>query len=93
MSIEATLAGQSQTDLSSDSVARAVSYHVSTLTGAGTRNNSLLMGPDNVQPQQIFRSVTVSLSSRVGWKVKAKIGANEYVEFGALLASTSMHYL
>ena len=88
MSIEATLAGQSQTDLSSDSVARAVSYHVSSLTGAGTRNNSLLMGPDNVQPQQIFRSVTV-----VGWKVKAKIGANEYVEFGALLASTSMHYL
>ena len=93
MSIEATLAGQSQADLSSDSVATAVSNHVCSLTGAGTRNNTLLMGPDNVQPQQIFTSVAVSLSSRVGSKVKAKICANEYVQFGALLASTSMRYL
>jgi len=51
------------------------------------------MGPDNVQPQQIFTSVSVSLSSQLGLKVKAKIWANEFVEFGALLASTSMRYL
>ena len=92
MSIKATLAGQSQADLSSDSVATAVSNNVSSLTGAGTRNNSLLMGPDNVQPRPVFTSVAVSLTSRVGSKVKAKIWANEYVEFGALLASTSMHF-
>ena len=87
-SIEATLAGRSQADLSSDSVTTAVSNHVSNLTGAGTRDNSLLLGPDNVQPKQIFTSVSVNLSSRVGSKIKAKIWANEYVEFGALLAST-----
>ncbi|XP_068696668.1 uncharacterized protein [Montipora foliosa] len=87
-SIETTLAGQSQADLSSDSVTSAVSSHVSSLTGAGTRNDSLLLGPDNVQPKQIFTSVSVNLSSRVGSKIKAKIWANEYVEFGALLAST-----
>ena len=86
MSIIATLAGQSQADLSSDSVATALSNHVSNLTG--TRNDSLLMGPDNVQPQQIFTSVSVNLSSQVGSKVKAKIWANEYMEFVALLAST-----
>jgi len=87
-SIEATLAGQSQADLSSDSVTTAVSNHVSNLTGAGTREDSLLLGPDNVQPKQIFISISANLSSRVGSKIKAKIWANEYVEFGALLAST-----
>ncbi|XP_068725205.1 uncharacterized protein [Montipora capricornis] len=87
-SIETTLADQSQADLSSDSVTSAVSGHVSSLTGAGTRNDSLLLGPDNVQPKHIFTSVSVNLSSRVGSKIKAKIWANEYVEFGALLAST-----
>ena len=39
---EAQLAGQSQSDLSStDSVTTAVNDHVSNLTGAGTRNDSL----------------------------------------------------
>lgn len=81
-------AGQSQADLSSDRVTTAVSTHVSNLTGTGTRDDSLLLGPDYVQPKQIFTSVSVNLSSRVGSKIKAKIWANEYVEFGALLAST-----
>ena len=85
-SIEVT--GHSQADLTSDSVTTAVSSHVSSLIGAGTSNDSLLLGPDNVQPKQIFTSVSVNLSSRVGSKIKAKIWANEYVEFGALLAST-----
>ena len=82
------VAENSQADLTSDSVTTAVSSHVSSLIGAGTSNDSLLLGPDNVQPKQIFTSVSVSLSSRVGSKIKAKIWANEYVEFGALLAST-----
>ena len=85
-SIEVT--ENSQADLTSDSVTTAVSSHVSSLISAGTSNDSLLLGPDNVQPKQIFTSVSVSLSSRVGSKIKAKIWANEYVEFGALLAST-----
>ena len=85
-SIEVT--ENSQADLTSDSMTTAVSSHVSSLIGAGTSNDSLLLGPDNVQPKQIFTSVSVSLSSQVGLKIKAKIWANEYVEFGGLLAST-----
>ena len=85
-SIEVT--ENSQADLTSDSVTTAVSSHVSSLIGAGTSNDFLLLGPDNVQPKQFFTSVSVSLSSRVGSKIKAKIWANEYVEFGALLATT-----
>ena len=87
-SFEASLAEQSQADLSSDSVTTAVNSHVSSLTGPGTSNDYLLLGSDNVQPKQIFTSLSVNLSSRVGSKIKAKIWANEYVEFGALLAST-----
>ena len=64
-SIETTLAGQSQADLSSDSVTSALSSRVRSLTGAGTRNDSLLLGPHNVQPKQIFTSVLVNLSSPV----------------------------
>ena len=87
-SIEATLTGHSQANLPSENVTAAVSSHVISLIGAGTSNDSLLIGPDNVQPKQIFKSVSVNLSSRVGSKIKAKIWANEYVEFGALLTST-----
>ena len=83
-----TLTGRSQADLPSENVTPAVSSHVSSLIGAGKSNDSLLIGPDNVQPKQIFTSISVNLSSRVGSKIKAKIWANKYVEFGALLAST-----
>ena len=85
-SIEVT--ENSQANLTSDSMTIAVSSHVSSLIGAGTSNDSLLLAPDNVQPKQIFTSISVSLSSQVGLKIKAKIWANKYVEFGALLAST-----
>lgn len=47
------------------------------------------MGAGNVHSKQIFTSVSLNLSSRVGSKIKVKIWANEYLEFGALLASTS----
>ena len=40
------------------------------------------------QPQSTFTSISVSLSSRVSAKLKAKIFANEYVDFGALLSSS-----
>ena len=45
-----------------------------------------------VQPKQMFTSMSVNLSSWVGSKIKAKIWANEYVKFGALLASTLQIY-
>ena len=65
-----------------------MSSHVGSVIGAGTSNDSLLIGPDNVQPKQFFPSVSVNLTSRVGLKIKVKIWANEYVEFRASLAST-----
>ena len=37
-------------------------------------------------PKQIFSSVAVSLSSRVSFKVKAKIWSNEYFDFGTPLS-------
>ena len=39
------------------------------------------------RPQTTFTSIPVPLSSRVSSKLKAKIFANEYVDFGALLSS------
>ena len=39
-------------------------------------------------PQSTFTSISVPLSSRVSAKLKAKIFANEYVDFGALLSSS-----
>ena len=40
------------------------------------------------RPQSTFTSISVPLSSRVSAKLKAKIFANEYVNFGALLSSS-----
>ena len=40
------------------------------------------------RPQTTFTSISVPLSSRVSAKLKAKIFANEYVDFGALLSSS-----
>lgn len=82
---EAILTGQSQADLSSNSMTTAVRSNISCLISAGTTNDSLLLGPKNVQPfLQIFTSISVNLSSWVGVKMKAKIWAKEYLEVGAL---------
>ena len=37
------------------------------------------------QPQQIFTSIGINLGARVSAKLKSKIWANEYIDFGALL--------
>ena len=37
------------------------------------------------KPEETFSSVTFDLESRVSDRVKAKIWANEYVDFGSLL--------
>lgn len=39
-------------------------------------------------PQKLFSSVAVSLGSRVNSKVKAKIWANEFIDFGVLLSQS-----
>ena len=94
--IEAILAGQSQADLSSDSVITAVSSHVSNLTSAGTRNDSLLLGPDNVQPKQIFTNVSILVPGRVQ-KLKLKSGLMNMQSLGPYwhppLKSINMRYL
>ena len=38
------------------------------------------------QPSHPFSSIAVNLGSRVSAKIKAKIWANEYIDFGALLS-------
>ena len=48
-------------------------------------------GSDNPQPRQVFTSMSVGLPSRVSSKLKSKIWANEYVDFGALLFSSPQH--
>ena len=42
-------------------------------------------------PQQIFTSIAVGLPIRVTAKLKGKIWANEYVDFGALLFSSAQN--
>ena len=45
-------------------------------------------GPYDQRPQVQFTSVSVPLSSRVSSKTKAKIWANEYINFGSLLSDS-----
>ena len=44
--------------------------------------------PNNSRPQSLFTSVSVPLTSRVSPKVKAKIWANEFINFGTLLSDS-----
>ena len=56
--IEASLVGQSEANPSSDSVTTAMGNHIIHRTGPGTRNYSLLLGPDNAQPKKFVTSVS-----------------------------------
>ena len=57
------------------------------LTQAGTNRASVLpLLEAGDQPRQLISSIAVNLGARVNDKVKAKIWANEYVDFGALLS-------
>ena len=68
-------------------VERAVDDEVIALTQAGTNRASVLpLFEAGDQPRQLFSSIAVNLGARVNDKVKAKIWANEYVDFGALLS-------
>ena len=48
-------------------------------------------GPYDQRPQVQFTSVSVPLTSRVSSKIKAKIWANEYINFGSLLSDSPQH--
>ena len=48
-------------------------------------------GPYDQRPQVQFTSVSVSVTSRVSSKIKAKIWANEYINFGSLLYSYRLY--
>ena len=51
--------------------------------GAGPPFSTLNVGEE---PRQLFTSIGVDLGARVSSKTKAKIWANEYTDFGALLS-------
>ena len=54
----------------------------------GTGGVPYQAGCSDPQPRQVFTSIAVGLTSRVGAKLKGKIWANEYVDFGSLLFSS-----
>jgi len=81
--------GSSQTAPTSPQVVEhAVNDEVIALTQAGTNRASVLplFEAANQPRQYLFSSIAVNLGARVNDKVKAKIGANKYVDFGALLS-------
>ena len=77
---------------SSNPVSPSVDDEVRTITGdnsfSGIGGVPAKAGLGEPQPQQIFTSIAVGLPARVSAKLKAKIWANEYVDFGALLFSS-----
>ena len=54
-------------------------------SNAGTESLQPIIENSDPKPTQVFTSLAVSLASRVSAKLKAKIWANEYVDFGSLL--------
>lgn len=78
-----------------NSVVNLVEDEVSAITQdtnlAGIGDVPTHAGVDYPQPRQIFTSISVGLPSRVSSKLKSKIWANEYVDFGALLFSSPQH--
>ena len=57
-----------------------VEEEIAAISGPGTNRTS--------SPRQPFSSSAIALGARVGPKLKAKIWANEYVDFGCLLSPT-----
>ena len=57
-------------------------------SSAGTGGDIAQIDNPDPKPQQVFSSIAVALQSRVTAKLKRKIWANEYVDFGALLFSS-----
>ena len=73
-----------------EAVESSVQDEVSVLTqGTATEFTAQPLSlPSNSEP---FASIAVALGSRVSPKLRAKIWANEFIEFGALLSSSPNH--
>ncbi|KAK3749291.1 hypothetical protein QZH41_007557 [Actinostola sp. cb2023] len=74
--------GNGQNPTPSQMVGEAVDDEVADIRGAGIPSPN----DTTVRPHQLFTSIAVSLGSRVSARLKAKIWAEEYVDFGALLS-------
>lgn len=57
-------------------------------SSAGTEGLQPTIENSDPKPKQVFNSLAVTLTSRVSAKLKAKIWASEYVDFGSLLFSS-----
>ena len=57
-------------------------------SNAGTEGLQPIIENSDPTPTQVFTSLADSLASRVSAKLKAKIWANKYVDFGSLLFSS-----
>lgn len=55
---------------------------------SGTGGVPSRAGGSDPRPPQVFTSISVGLTSRVSAKLKGKIWANDYVDFGSLLFSS-----
>ena len=77
---------------SSSSVGVALNTEVANILrdghASGTSRGGAPTTLNGSRPKSTFTSISVSLSSRVSAKLKVKIFANEYVDFGALLSSS-----
>ena len=77
---------------SSSSVGDALNTEVADILqdghASGTSRGGAPTTLNGSRPQSTFMSISVPLSSRVSAKLKAKMFANEYVDFGALLSSS-----
>ena len=77
---------------SSSSVGVALNTEVADILqdghASGTSRGGTPTTLNGSRPQSTFTSISVSLSPRVSAKLKVKIFANEYVDFGALLSSS-----
>ena len=70
-------------------VAHVVDEEVTNLTElTGTQSTDPQLSPLGAgdQPRQLFTSIGMNLGARVSAKIKAKIWAHEYIDFGALLS-------
>ena len=58
------------------------------MSSAGTESLQPIIENSDPKPKQVFTSLAVSLTSRDSAKLKGRIWANEYVDFGSLLFSS-----
>lgn len=83
----------SQPASSSDEVNAACDEDVATITGlSGVTIASSLGGQETLTPSQggTFHSIAISLGSRVADKIKHKIWADQYIDLGLLLSSSTV---